>query len=340
MPGKPPTLKEIANRLNISISTVSRALNNEKGIGLRTRTRVKQLAQELNYEPNQTAIFFQQGKTFTIGVVLPELSEAFFSASISGIEDVAEQNNYSVLIGQSHDSKEREIKIIETMKKHRVDGLLISISKNTNSYEHLESLSKYNIPIVFFDRIPKMSNIHCITSNIELGTVQAINFILKRGHRVVGMINGPKNLFASEERLKGYVTALSKNRLKFDPSLVISTDLTTQGTNAAMKELLASKRKPTAIVTFNDYVALDAVKFARQSNLEINKDISFVSYANLPVSNYTAFPPLASVEQFPYEQGKKAMETLLELLVKKKDEAANKTFYKSVIESKLVVHDN
>ena len=340
MTGKPATLKEIAKRLNISISTASRALNNEKGIGLRTRTRVKQLAQELNYEPNQTAIFFQQGKTFTIGVVLPELSEAFFSASISGIEDVAERSNYSVLVAQSHDNLEREKKIVETMKKHRVDGLLISISKNTTNYDHFEALSKYNIPVVFFDRIPKMPNIHSIACNMESGTVQAINFILKRGHRVVGMINGPKNLFASEERLKGYVTALSKNRLKYDPSLVVSSDLTTEGTYAAMKELLSSKRKPTAIVTFNDYVALDAVKYARQNNLEINKDISFVSYANLPISNYTAFPPLASVEQFPYEQGKKAMETLLELLVKSKDDAPDKTFYKSVIESKLVIHEN
>lgn len=339
MTGKPPTLKEIAKRLNISISTASRALNNEKGIGLRTRTRVKQLAQELNYEPNFTAIFFQQGKTFTIGVILPELSEAFFSASISGIEDVAERNNYSVLIAQSHDSKEREVKIIETMKKHRVDGLLISISKNTTNYEHFETLSKYNIPIVFFDRIPKMPNIHSITCNMESGTVQAINFILKRGHRVVGMINGPKNLFASEERLKGYMMALNKNRLKFDPSMVVSTDLTTEGTHAAMKELLSSKRKPTAIVTFNDYVALDAVKYAQHKNLEINKDISFVSYANLPISNYTAFPPLASVEQFPYQQGQKAMETLLKLLARNKEQNAITTYYKDVLESKLIVHE-
>jgi LacI family repressor for deo operon, udp, cdd, tsx, nupC, and nupG len=338
MTGKPATLKEIAHRLNISISTASRALNNEKGIGLGTRNRVKALAQELNYEPNQTAICFQQGRTFTIGVIVPELSEAFFSKSISGIEDVAEKNNYSVLIAQSHDNKEREKKIIETMKKNRVDGLIVSISKSTDNYDHFEILGKYNIPIVFFDRIPKMPNIHSVTCNMEAGTIQAINFILKRGHRVVGMINGPKYLIASEERLKGYMAALSKKRLKFDPSIIVSTDLTIEGTHYAMRELLSSKRKITAIVTFNDYVALDAVKFAQQNNLRINKDISFISYANLPISNYSAFPPLASVEQFPYEQGKKAVETLLELLVKTKVEARDKTFYKSVIDSKLVIH--
>ncbi|HXL58840.1 MAG TPA: LacI family DNA-binding transcriptional regulator, partial [Chitinophagaceae bacterium] len=120
---KQPTIKEIANRLNISVSTVSRALHDHHSIGLRTKMRVQQLAKELNYEPNQTAIFFQQRKTFTIGVILPELSEAFFSSAISGIEDAANKNKYTVLLGQSHDDEEREKQIAETMKNHRVDGL-------------------------------------------------------------------------------------------------------------------------------------------------------------------------------------------------------------------------
>lgn len=339
MTDKPPTIKEIARRLNISFSTVSRALHDHPSIGLRTKTRVQELARELNYEPNQTAIFFQQRKTFTIGVILPELSEAFFSSSISGIEEVAEKNNYTVLMGQSHDSEEREKKIVETMKNHRVDGLLVSISKNTTNYDHFETLKKYNIPIVFFDRIPNMPNIHYVACNMESGTIQAINFLFKNGHRVVGMINGPEKLYASKERVQGYMQALHKSRLKYDPSLIESSDLTKEGTIAAMKNLLSSKRKPTAIVTFNDYVALDAVQYARHQKLKINKDISFVSYANLPISIYTAFPPLASVEQFPYLQGQKAMETLLELL-SRGTESENKTYYRIILESQLVIHNN
>jgi LacI family transcriptional regulator, repressor for deo operon, udp, cdd, tsx, nupC, and nupG len=139
---KLPTIKEIAKRLNVSVSTVSRALHNHPSIGLRTKTRVQQLAKDLNYEPNQTAIFFQKGKTFTIGVILPDLSEAFFSSAINGIEDTACQSNYTVLLAQSHDDGEKEKKIVETMKNHRVDGLLVSISKNTCSYEHFETLKK------------------------------------------------------------------------------------------------------------------------------------------------------------------------------------------------------
>src|SRR5688572_3956357 len=339
MGSKLPTIKEMAKRLNVSASTVSRSLHNHPGIGLRTKMQVQKLAKEIKYEPNQTAIFFQQRKTFTIGVVLPELSEAFFSSAISGIEDCAYKNNYTVLLGQSHDSEEKEKLLIESMKNHRVDGLLISIAKNTTHYEHFESLKRYKIPVVFFDRIPDMPNIHFVACNLVSGTIQAINFLFKKGHRVVGMINGPEKLYASQERKQGYIQAMTKSRLKFDPSLIVNTDLNTAGVTAATKELLSSKRKPTAIVTFNDYVALDAVKYARSQKLRINKDICFVSYANEPWNSYTAFPPLASVEQFPYLQGQKAAETLLELISKKEFETENNhTYYKIILESQLVLN--
>ena len=344
MEKKLPTIKEIAKQLNISVSTVSRALHDHPNIGLRTKMRVQQLAKDLNYEPNQTAIFFQQGKTYTIGVILPELSEAFFSSAISGIEDAAHKGNYTVLLGQSHDEIDKEKHLIETFRKHRVDGLLVSISKNTNNYEHFEALQRYNIPVVFFDRIPKIPNIHYVACNMINGTVQAINFLFKKGHRIIGMINGPERLPATKERLEGYIQAMTKSRLKYDPNLVVNCDLTKEDVCTATEKLLSGKRKPTAIVTFNDYVALDAVQQARKMKLKINKDICFVSYANLPISNYTAFPPLASVEQFPYQQGQKATETLIELLQQKSDESTenitNATYYKIILESQLVVHDS
>ena len=340
MEQKPTTIKEIAKRLNISFSTVSRALHDHPNIGLRTKMRVKQLAKELNYEPNQTAIFFQQRKTYTIGVILPELSEAFFSTSINGIEDSAEKNKYTVLLGQSHDSEEREKKIVETMKNHRVDGLIISISKNTVNYDHFESLKKYGIPIVFFDRIPKMKDIHYVACNMISGTIQAVLFLINKGHRVIGMINGPEQLFACQERKEGYIQSMTKSRLKFDPSLIVNSDLTLEGTQLAMEELLSSKRKPTAIVTFNDYVALDAIQYAQKRKRKINKDICFVSFANLPISTYSAYPPLASVEQYPYIQGQKATEILIELMNKNKEETRQDgAYYKIIVQSKLVLHE-
>jgi LacI family transcriptional regulator len=337
MRSKPATIKEIAQLLKISISTVSRALHDHPSIGLTTRQKVKKLASELNYEPNQTAIFLQQGRTLTIGVILPELSEAFFSSAISAIEDCAYKRNYTVLLAQSHDDEQKEKQLVEKMKNHRVDGLLVSVSKNTSSYQHFENLRQYDIPIVFFDRIPAMQNIHYVACNMEIGTIDAVSYLLKKGHRSIGMINGPATLSASGERKEGYIKAMIKNRLKFDPSLIVSCDLTEASTQAALDELLASKRKPTAIVTFNDYVALFAIKHATNLKLKINKDLEFVSYANLPLINYMESIPAASVEQFPYLQGQKAADILLDLLAQKHQGVAEQTaYYKIIIESQLV----
>ncbi|SDS49528.1 transcriptional regulator, LacI family [Mucilaginibacter mallensis] len=337
---KPTTLKEIAKALNISVSTVSRGLQDHSSIGLVTRMRVKQRAMELNYEPNLTAISFKKGKSFNIGVILPELSESFFSAAVNGIEDTADKRNYTILLAQSHDSEEMERRLVAKMKNQRVDGMLISVTKNSSACDHFETLRKSNIPVVFFDRIPAMKDIHSVACNMATGTFEAVNFLLKRGHRVIGMINGPATLYATGERKEGYIQALIKNRLKFDPSLLVNCDLTEAGTIAAMKELLNNKRKPTAIVTFNDYVALFAISYARSQNIEINKELTFISYANLPLINYMDFVPVASVEQFPYLQGQKATNILIDLLNNpntKKDE--KQAYYSIKVESQLVVND-
>ncbi|SDD70771.1 transcriptional regulator, LacI family [Mucilaginibacter pineti] len=337
MLSKPATLKEIARKLNISISTVSRALHDHVSIGLTTRQKVKRVAAEMNYEPNQTAVFFQKGKTFTIGVILPELSEAFFSSATSAIEETAYQKNYTVLLAQSHDNAQKEIELVEKMKNHRVDGLLVSLAKNTCSFEHFERLKKYDIPVVFFDRIPPLPNIHSVACNMETGTIEAVNYLLKKGHRAIGMINGPKTLFASGERKEGYIKAIQKNRLKFDASLIVNCDLTEKDTERCLTELLANKRKVTAIVTFNDYIALFAIKQTRSLQLPANENLEFVSYANLPLINYMEHVPVASVEQFPYLQGQKATDILLELLAnKERNSVKQAAFYNITIESQLI----
>ena len=339
MPDKPATIKQIAKALNISVSTVSRALHDHPSIGLVTRMRVKQKALELNYEPNQAAIHFQKGKTYTLGVILPELAESFFSTAISGIEDTAYQRGYTVLFAQSHDDEEKEKRLVEKMKNQRVDGLLVSISKNTSTYEHFEMLKKQNIPVVFFDRVPALKDIHYVNCNIETGTYDAVTFLLKKGHRSIGLINGPTSLQATMERKEGYIKALVKNRLKFDPSLVINCDLTEEGTVKTMNDLLDNKRRPTAIVTFNDYVALYAIRHARSLNIKINEDIDFVSYANLPIINYMDHIPLASVEQFPYLQGQKATDILLDLISKTSEADNIQAYYRNTIDSKLIVNE-
>lgn len=336
MERKPATIKEIATRLNVSVSTVSRALHDHPSIGIRTKTLVQKLAEELNYEPNQAAISFKQGKTLTLGAILPNLREEYFSMAINGIEDIATKNNYTVLIGQSHDEVEREIKIVDSMRRHRVDGLIVSLSKNTKSYEHFEQLKKYNIPVVFFDRVPDIADAYCVTCNLENSSIELVDWLVSKGHKHIGFIKGPDSIIMSQERLNGYYKGLAKHKLKSEKSLVVGTDLSKAKTIDAMHKLIALKNRPTAVITFNDYVALDAIKYTRRQGIKVNKDIFFVSYANLPITNYMDEPPIVSVEQFPYQQAEKATNILFQLIPNKglKDDIPRKI----VLESKLVVN--
>ncbi|HQZ73158.1 MAG TPA: LacI family DNA-binding transcriptional regulator, partial [Chitinophagaceae bacterium] len=333
MDQKPATIKEIAQRLNVSVSTVSRALHDHPSIGLRTKMQVQKLAEELHYEPNQAAISFKQGKTMTLGVILPSLGEEFFSMAINGIEDVATQNKYTVLIGQSHDNTEREVQIVDTMRRHRVDGLIVSLAKTTKSYEHFEQLEKYNIPVVFFDRVPGNPDAYTVSCNLQNSSVELVDWLVQQGHKKIGFIKGPDAILHSRERLIGYQEGLKKHRIKPDTAFVVATDLSVTKTNDAMHKLLALKNRPTAVIAFNDYVALDAIKYARSQGVRINKDISFVSYANLPITSYMDYPPVASVEQFPYQQAEKATQILLQLITSK--EAGDSIPRKVILESKV-----
>ncbi len=336
MDQKPTTIKEIAQRLNVSISTVSRALHNHPSIGLRTKMQVQKLAEELHYEPNQAAISFKQGKTMTLGVILPSLGEEFFSIAINGIEDVATENRYTVLIGQSHDNTEREAQIVDTMRRHRVDGLVVSLAKTTRSYEHFEQLKKYNIPIVFFDRVPDNKDAFSVSCNLHNSSVELVDWLVSKGHKRIGFIKGPDAIVHSGQRLSGYYEGLKKHNIKPDTSLVVTTDLSSAKTNDAMHKLLALKNRPDAVMAFNDYVALDAIKYTKSKGLKVNKDIVFVSYANLPVTSYMDNPPIASVEQFPYQQAEKATRVLLQIITSGNIDAGIPR--KTLLESKVIVN--
>lgn len=333
--GKPATIKEIAKRLKISPSTVSRALNDHPSIGLVTTMRVKKVAEELNYEPNQTAIFFKQRKTFTIGVVLPSLSEPFFSAAISEIENVASGKNYTVIMGQSLDDADRELRILQTLKTHRVDGVLMSIGKNTRDYPFIELLESAGIPVVFFDCVPDLDNINKVVSNLETGMLEAIDVFVSCGHHAISLINGPSLLPASIERKRAFLKGLRRADIPFREEYIVDTDLTAEGNEAAISQLLALPQRPSAVVSFNDYVTLDVMKVVRQRGLTLNQDIHFISYANYPLWTYMENPPMASIEQFPGEQGKKAAELLFGLIdaVKRPDPI------KVTFESRLVNQD-
>ena len=167
-----------------------------------------------------------------------------------------------------------------------------------------------------------------------------VGWLCNRGYRRIAFINGPDKLQASKERLKGYIEGVSKQKLKVDMQLVEKTDLSKESTQAAMKSLLALKNPPNAIITFNDYVHMDAVQYAQKQNIQVNKDIVFVSYANLPITSYTAYPPLVSIEQYPLKQGQRSMEIMIDILnAKGRNEQQPTVYYKEEMEVALITHD-
>ncbi|MVZ62445.1 LacI family DNA-binding transcriptional regulator [Sphingobacterium humi] len=314
---KPTTIKEIARKLKISPSTVSRALNDHPSIGDVTKDRVRKIAEEMAYEPNQTAIFFKQRKTFTIGVILPKLSEPFFSDAISTIETVAEEKKYTVLLGQSLDNEQRELNIVQSFKKHRVDGILMSLGKNTANMDYLDILAKTEIPIVFFDCVPDLPNVHKVYSDLSTGMMEAIDAFIDRGHHKIALINGPESLLASKQRSEYFIKALKQRGLAVDTNYIVHTDLTEQGNEDAMESLCALADRPSAVVSFNDFVTLDLIRYAKQRGIVMNQDMYFISYANYPLWKYMDNPPMGSIEQYPDQQAQRAAEILFDCIDKK-----------------------
>jgi DNA-binding LacI/PurR family transcriptional regulator len=326
---RPATIKEIAKRLKISTSTVSRALKDHPSIGLVTTMRVKKVAEELNYEPNQTAIFFKQRRTFTIGVVLPSLSEPFFASAISEIEEIAAQNQYTVIMGQSLNDPERESNILQTLKNHRVDGILMSVGKNTVDFSFIESLQRAEIPIVFFDCVPDMDGLPKVTCNLESGMLEAISLFASCGHHNIALINGPALLPASIQRRNAFIKGLQEHGIPFREECIVQTDLTPLGNQEAIMQLIQLADRPSAVVSFNDYVTLDVMKVVRQRGLVLNQDIHFISFANYPLWQYMENPPMARIEQFPDLQGKTAATLLFSQLLTPQDDIPLQTVFPS-----------
>ena len=304
-------MKTIAHQLGVTVSTVSRALQNHPRIGLRTRERVHELAEQWGYIPNPTAINLKRRRTFNIGVVLPFLTEQFFSMAISGIEDVAIGEGYSVLVMQSRNDYERERVAISTFIKHGVDGMIVSLASETHNNDHFLTVNKHGLPIVFFDRVARDLPNSCVYADLTDVTVEAVAYLCSRGLDRIGLLNGPATLQATDERLTGYLTALANHGIPANPSCAKTLNLTKADTTRAMNELLDLPEPPQAVLAFHDYIALDAMQVCRERGLVINRDIFFVSYSNLSFCAYLEQPPIASIEQFPYEMGQKAAEFVI-----------------------------
>jgi DNA-binding LacI/PurR family transcriptional regulator len=331
------TIKDIAKRLNMSISTVSKALSNDPSISVLTKERVNKLAQEWNYVPNESARHFKLNKSFTVGLIIPNLLDQFYVLAINGVEGVAEKENYNVILSQSHEDVGNEEKITNVMIRNRVDGVIVAITKNTVDMLLFQKLISIGIPVVCISREPKGPSFNYVSCNNLEGAYKATDFLIKKGHRRIAHIMGPTSMQTSQVRLEGYKQALQKHKIPVDEHLVKVVDFTEAATSAAMKELMKLPSPPTAIFTFKNYITLDAIDYLKRKHPDRLDKIDFIGFGNLPLLQYLDHKPLASIEERSYEMGEEAARLLFQMINEKND-LENAASQHIQIPCKLVVH--
>jgi DNA-binding LacI/PurR family transcriptional regulator len=307
------TIRDLALKLNISISTVSRALRGAQDVNPDTKKAVLELAKELNYEPNKVAQSLRIKKTNTIGVIVPEIAIHFFSSVISGIQHYTAKHGYSIMICQSLESYETEKANIHMLVGNRVDGLMISLSSQTREFQHLEQLIAKKIPIVLFDRVVDSLPVPKVVVDDHDGAFKAVNHLIKTGCRRIAYIGGDMNLSISNQRRKGYEDALRSNNIPIHSELIVVCEEFHDEPLIATQKLLDLPERPDAIFCMNDPVAILAIQVLKQRKVAIPDEISVVGFTNEPVSRYIE-PSITTVAQPAYQMGESAACLFIEQL--------------------------
>lgn len=307
---KSATIKDLARILNVSVSTVSRAIRGGGEINPDTKIKILKLAEELDYEPNVLAKNLVQKRTNTIGVIVPELDIHFFASNIRGIHETAIERGYQVLIAQSDEDFDREVEMIRAFGRNRIDGLIISLSKNTRSFSHFDKLIRREMPLVLFDRATK--NIVCssVIADNEVGAFEATEHLFVQGYTRIAHIGGPKNLEISKLRLKGYKKALKANDIEINEDYIVHCDLSNTDAMAKVKKLMNMNNPPNAIFAINDLVAIQIMDYIKEIGLIIPYHFGVVGFNNDPFSQHT-HPKLCTVNIPSLEMGHHAAEILI-----------------------------
>ena len=309
---KAPTIKDIAQRLNISISTVSRALRNASEVNPETRQAVLKLAEEINYQPNQLALSLLHKQTHSIGVIVPNL-DYVLSMMVKGIDEVALEAGYTVMVCQSNESYGREIVNTRRLMESLVDGFIISISSETKLVDHFKKIQDQKKPIVIFDRLPTDLAAPKIRLDNEDGGFQATQHLIEQGYKRIAVLAGPDTLDISNKRVDGYLKALKHNNMRVQKDLIIHCDFDQDYAYFATKELLGMKKRPDAIFTISDRMAIGAMLAIKEKGLQMPNDIGLVGFNNEPVTKLVT-PAISSVDQPAFEIGKAAAKVFIEMM--------------------------
>lgn len=299
------SLKDLAEELGVSISTVSRALKNHPDISTELTQKIQQLAHERNYVPNPLAMGLLRQQTKMIGVIVPDIVTHFYASIISGIEDIANQHGYFCIISSSGESIQKEVESVKNLLKARVEGLIVCLSQETREFSHFNRLIENEIPLVFFDRVPSGLNVPTVTVDGVSAVKSIVHHFYENGCRRIGYISGPEHLSITQNRIRGFRDGLAECGLPFDEDLIVSSNLSPADATEATKKLLALQKLPDAIFGINDTVAFAAMKEIKRQGLKIPDDIALVGFTD-EFHSTVVEPALTSVTHPTFQMGQDA----------------------------------
>ncbi|MEO6230258.1 MAG: LacI family DNA-binding transcriptional regulator [Ferruginibacter sp.] len=329
-------IRDLAKELNLSIGTVSKALRDSHEISALTKEKVFALARQLNYTPNPYASSLRGKKSKTIGVVIPEIADSFFSHAIKGIESVAQKKGYHVLIYLTEESFLKEEFILSEFKSGRVDGVLLSISRETSNSRHIEELKKKGIPLVLFDRTEEeIPTTKIITNDLE-SSYKATHHLIKRGCKKISFLSISRHLSINNKRIEGFLKALNDHLAGACKNNIVDCTNDDKQNQAIVHKILERAERPDGIICSVEKLTIPVYLSCRGLQLNIPKDIKIISFSNseaAPVMN----PSLTTVTQPAYEMGKRAATILFKAVEKKNFKMPNENI---IIPSSLIIRNS
>lgn len=310
------TIKELAEELNITAATVSRALNDHPRISTATKKLVLAMAEKMNYRRNRIASSLRSGKTHTIGVIIPSAEINFFGSVVHGIESLANEKGYNILLYQSNEQAVYEKKAIETFTDVQVDGVLASLAKDTEDITHYLELKKKGIPLVFFDRTKDMVSVPSVTVDDYKGAYIATEHLLHQGYRRVAHISGQLHLKVFKDRMNGYKAALHAAGMEINESYIYNGNVSIQSGKDAMEYYAGLKEPPDAVFCVEDFTALGVIKAAKEKNIKVPDELGVIGFANESFDEHIT-PSLSSIDQQTVLMGKEAFKLLLDQIYEK-----------------------
>ncbi len=325
------TIKDIARELGLSVNTVSRALNSKPDVSRQTRARVLETARRLHYVPNTIARSLVTSRSNTLGLVVTDVVNPFYSRIIRGVEETARQRGYTIILLNTNEQDEDERAAIRVLRSKRVDGMIISPVQV--SHDHIAALQEDGYPFVLINRyFPDLDTDYVINDN-RLGAYLATGHLVRLGHRHIAHITGPKHVSSVRERLRGYRQALDEGGIAADQQRIIHTNLSLEGGYQATQQLLDACPLPTALFTYSDLLAVGALKAIREAGLRVPEHIALVGYDDIEFAAFLEIP-LTTISQPSYEIGSRGVELLLEL-IENPDEQRQR--HHIVLEPRLIV---